>query len=43
MANHSGCENLMNNMKRQNDLILEDEPPRSEGIQMLLGKSSGNY
>ena len=43
MANHSCCENLMNNMKRQKDLTLEDEPPRSEGIQMLLGKSSGNY
>ena len=23
----------MNNMKRQKDMILEDEPPRLEGVQ----------
>ena len=26
-------QNPMNNMKRQKDMILEDKPPRSEGVQ----------
>ena len=35
-ANHSkySCQkNPTNSMKRQKDLTLEDEPPRSEGVQ----------
>ena len=28
----------MNNMKRQKDMILEDETPRSEDVQYLAGK-----
>ena len=30
---HSCLENLMNSMKRQKDMTLEDEPPRSEDVQ----------
>ena len=30
---YSCLENPMNNMKRQKDMILEDEPPRLEGVQ----------
>ena len=30
---YSCQENPMNNMKRQKDMILEDEPPRLEGVQ----------
>ena len=37
---HYSClENLMNSMKRQNDMILKDELPRSVGaLYMLLEK-----
>ena len=28
----------MNSMKRQKDMTLEDEPPRSEGIQYATGE-----
>ena len=31
----------MNCTKRQKDLTLEDEPPRSEVSNMLLGESGG--
>ena len=31
----------MNNMKRQNAMTLEDEPPRSEDVQHATGKSRG--
>ena len=41
MANHSCCENLMNNMKRQKDLTLEDEPRHWKVSNMLLEKSEG--
>ena len=31
---HYSChDNPMNSMKRQKDMTLEDEPPRSEGLQ----------
>ena len=30
---YSCLENLMNSMKRQKDMTLEDEPPRSEDVQ----------
>ena len=30
---YSCLENPMNSMKRQKDMTLEDEPPRSVGIQ----------
>ena len=36
---HYSChENLMNNMKRQNYIILEDEPPRFESVQHASGE-----
>ena len=42
---YSCSENLMNNMKRQKDTTLEDEPPRSESVWccqlLLLGKNVG--
>ena len=28
----------MNSMKRQKDMTLEDEPPRSEGVQCTAGE-----
>ena len=28
----------MNSMKRQKDTTLEDEPPRSEGVQYATGE-----
>ena len=31
----------MNSVKMQKDITLEDEPPRSEVSNMLLGKSRG--
>ena len=34
---HSCIENLMNNMKRQNDRILKEELPRSRGAQYATG------
>ena len=32
----------MNSMKRQRDMILVDEPPRSEGVQYATGGSRKN-
>ena len=32
-------ENPMNSMKRQKDMILKDEPPRSVGAQYAIEKS----
>ena len=34
---YSFLENLMNNMKRQNDRTLKDELPRSVGAQYAAG------
>ena len=34
---YSCLENPMNSMKRQNDRILKDEPPRSVGAQHATG------
>ena len=34
---HSCLENPMNNMKRQKDMTLKDEPPRSVGAQCATG------
>ena len=46
MANHfsilaltTSCDNSMNSMKRQKDMTLKDELPRSVGVNMLLQKS----
>ena len=33
------CENAMNSMKRQKDMTLKDELPRSVGANILLEKS----
>ena len=35
---YSCFENPMNSVKMQKDITLEDEPPRSEVSNMLLGK-----
>ena len=35
---HSCLENPMNSMKRQKIMTLEDEPPRSEGVQYPTGE-----
>ena len=35
---YSCLENSMNSMKRQKDMTLEDEPPRSEGVQYATGE-----
>ena len=35
---YSCLENPLNSMKRQKDMTLEDEPPRSEGIQYATGE-----
>ena len=34
---YSCLENLMNSMKRQNDRILKEEPPRSVGAEYATG------
>ena len=40
---YSCLENLMKNMRRQkNDMITEDEPPRSVGIQYTPGEELRN-
>ena len=36
---HSFLENTMNSMKRQKDMILDDEPPESKVSNMPLEKS----
>ena len=38
LLQHSCLENPMNGMKRQKDMTLEDEPPRSEGVQCAAGE-----
>ena len=35
---YSCCENFINSMKRQNDMILEDETPRLGGVQYATGE-----
>ena len=35
---YSCLENAMNSMKRQKDMTLEDELPRSEGVQYATGE-----
>ena len=37
LLQYSCLENPMNNMKRQNDRILKEELPRSEGAQYATG------
>ena len=32
----------MNSMKRQNDMTLKDEPPRSAGVQHATGEERRN-
>ena len=35
-------ENLMNSMKKQNDMTLRDEPYRSVGVQYATGEEQRN-
>ena len=35
---YTSCENPMNCIKRQKDMTLKEEPPRSEGVQYATGK-----
>ena len=37
LLQHSCLENLMNSMKRQKNITLKDEPPRSVGVQNASG------
>ena len=39
---YSCLEDPMNNMKRQKDLKLEDQPPRSVNVQYATGKEQRN-
>ena len=39
---HSCLENPMNDMKRQKDMTLKDELPRSVGAQYFTGEDQGN-
>ena len=39
---YSCLENLMNSMKRQNDMTPEDEPSRSVGVQYAIGEEQRN-
>ena len=39
---HSCLENPMNDMKRQKDMTLKDELPRSIGAQYFTGEDQGN-
>ena len=39
---HSCLENPMNSMKRQKDMTLEDEHPRSIGVQYATGEECRN-
>ena len=39
---YSRLENPMNSMKRQKDMTLKDEPPRSIGVQYASGKEWRN-
>ena len=38
---YSCLENTINSKKRQKDTTLQDEPPRSEGIQYAKQRKSG--
>ena len=44
MANHSMVclKNPRNSTKRQKDMTLEDEPPRSAGVQYAAGEEQRN-
>ena len=49
MANHfsilaltTSCDNSMNSMKRQKDMTLKDELPRSVGVQYATGEEWRN-
>ena len=33
------AHSYVDSMKRQKEMMLEDEPPRLEGVHMLLGKN----
>ena len=35
---YTSCENPMNYIKRQKDMTLKEEPPRSEGVQYATGE-----
>ena len=39
---HSYLENLMNSMKRQKDMTLKDELPKSVGAQYATGEEQRN-
>ena len=39
---HSCLENPMSSMKRQKDIMLEDEAPRSVGVQCVTGEEQIN-
>ena len=39
---HSCLENPMNSMKRQKDMTLKDELPRSVGVQCVTGEKQRN-
>ena len=39
---HSCLENPMNDMKRQKDMTLKDELPKSVGAQYVTGEDQGN-
>ena len=40
---YSCFEDPMNNVKRQKDLKLEDQPPRSVNVQYATGKEQRNW
>ena len=39
---YSCLKNPMNNMKRQKEIILEDEPPKSAGVQYATREEQRN-
>ena len=39
---HSCLDNPMNGMKRQKDITLKDELPRSVGVQLVTGEEQRN-
>ena len=45
MANHSSILGPMDNVKRQKDMMLEDEPhpPCRKVSDMIWGRTEGNY
>ena len=38
LLQYSCLENPINSMKKQKDMTLEDEPPRSIGVQYAIGQ-----